>query len=160
MTLGPVFETGSMAGLMTLFGRHSSVMTNFKIYYPESRPIGARRGLATGAGAAVCGGAWRALECCRDTVQQGYGTGWALAIPINGWVGGTRYTPPGTTQLPAPPGTHAHDPHCHHARAPGHHEHAHMTGLRPTKEILGVDNALPGTEAYRTLVLRLTAPWF
>ena len=44
MVLGAVFETGTMAGLMTLFGRHSGLWTNFKILYLESRPIGPRGG--------------------------------------------------------------------------------------------------------------------
>ena len=39
----PVFETGSMAGLMTLFSRHSLEWTNFRIYNPESRLIGPGR---------------------------------------------------------------------------------------------------------------------
>ena len=43
MTFGPVFETGSMAGLMAVFWRHSRKLTNFKIYYPESRPYCSRR---------------------------------------------------------------------------------------------------------------------
>ena len=37
MVSSTFFETGSMAGLMTLLGRHSGIMTNFRIYYPESR---------------------------------------------------------------------------------------------------------------------------
>ena len=38
MLLRPVFETGSMAGLMTDFRRHSGLMTNFSIFRAESRP--------------------------------------------------------------------------------------------------------------------------
>ena len=33
----PGFETGTMAGLITLFRRHSGFMTNFKIFEAESR---------------------------------------------------------------------------------------------------------------------------
>ena len=55
------FETGSMAGLMRIFGRHYGFMTNFRIYGPESRLIEP----GTGAGAIGCAegptGAWSAL---------------------------------------------------------------------------------------------------
>ena len=38
MIIEPVFDIGSMTGLMTLFGRHSGIMTNFSIFMTESRP--------------------------------------------------------------------------------------------------------------------------
>ena len=37
--LEPLFETGSMPGLIRTFRRHSGLYTNFKIYKMESRPI-------------------------------------------------------------------------------------------------------------------------
>ena len=71
-------------------------------------------------------------------------TGWALAIPISGswvhtgWVlGGTRYS-----THPVPTGrTHLYQGPVHQPAATGTQGHAHMTVLRSTKEILGVDNA-------------------
>ena len=83
MTSERVFEIGTMAGLMTVFGRHSGFMTNFKILGPESRPMygcgspGVRRGQE---GPGVPGGHGIARS----------GNGWALAIP---WLG------PGNTNV-------------------------------------------------------------
>ena len=48
------FETGTMTGLMTLFGRHSGFMTNFSILLMESRRIGLKLRVRE---LQVCGGA-------------------------------------------------------------------------------------------------------
>ena len=72
MTFERVLRTGTMPGLMTLFGRHSGLYTNFKIYYPESRLYWPREAYPTGAGAQVCGEARKASECLGDAVGTGY----------------------------------------------------------------------------------------
>ena len=92
MNNGPVFEIGTMAGLMTVFRRHSVIMTNFSIFMAESRPYWVQEGISAGAGAGVCGGPGTGLECPGDTVMPAWATGWALAIPmyagrvVPGWV--------------------------------------------------------------------------
>ena len=93
----------------------------------------------------MCGGPSRGLECpggrrnvglrhrlgpgnTNVRVREG-GTRYStLPVP-------TRYTPPWYPPVPQPP-THR----CH-ATAPVLLGHAHMTDLRSTKEILGVDDA-------------------
>ena len=52
MTFGPLFEIGTMAGLMSPFSRHSGILTNFRIIEAESRPYWLQVG--TG-GEQVCG---------------------------------------------------------------------------------------------------------
>ena len=37
----------------------------------------------------VCGGPRKGLECLADADNAGYGNGWALAIPNNGYIPGT-----------------------------------------------------------------------
>ena len=46
MTFEPVFEIGSMPGLIALFSRHSGIMTNFKILVLESRLYWSWEGIA------------------------------------------------------------------------------------------------------------------
>ena len=50
MTYEPVFETGSMAGLMALFRRHSGLLTNFSIFLEISPLLVLRRVLRAQAG--------------------------------------------------------------------------------------------------------------
>ena len=83
----------------------------------------------------------RGPECPGDTVGRAYGTGWALAIPIQGgWVGSTpprhppSHTPPRVLPLP-------HRAVCTTRPVLGHLGHAHMTVLDTAKEILGVEYA-------------------
>ena len=112
MTFRPVFETGSMTGLITLFSRHSGFLTNFSIFIMESRLIGSRRAY-TGCGSqGVRRGPGGPLECPGDTVLRAWDSGWALAIPIRGagrWVPGiapSQYPPsrtPGSTPPWYPP---------------------------------------------------------
>ena len=99
----------------------------------------------------VCGGLCSSLECLADADNGVRGSGWALAIPIMGpggyWVGGgvvpTQYHPPACTgyTAPGPASGPASGPACPSYRSPGHQEHAHMTVLRLSKDILGVNNA-------------------
>ena len=108
-----LFETGSMTGLMALFGRHSWVMTNFSILLMESR---LKMVLGYGCGSRVCGGPSRP-GVPGDTVLTLY---LGLVGPwqyqsVGGWVG-TRYTHP-----PYPPGPHV-DQH------PAHDQHGYATG--------------------------------
>ena len=87
MTFGPVFDIGSMAGLITLFGRHSGLWTNFSIFEVRSRPYWSQEeyieceepGCAEGAA-----GPWSARVDAETLVT---GTGWALAILIWGPAG-------------------------------------------------------------------------
>ena len=141
MVSGAVLETGSMAGLMNTFGRHSRIMTNFSIFMAESRPFGPRGGLATGAGARVCGeGQWPS-ECPGDTVHHCSGIGWPWQYQCSrqaaGWVPGGYYTgyypthPTPGTPLPASD-----------VSIPVHPVTARTCVLGRSKEILGVDNAL------------------
>ena len=58
MTYERLFEIGTMAGLMALFSRHSRLLTNFRIFEAESRPV------ASGE-EQVCGGSSRDPECLR-----------------------------------------------------------------------------------------------
>ena len=74
------------------------------------------------------------------------GTGWALAIPMyGGTVLGGYYPLPTQYLYTALPGAVPGLP-----RGTRPQEHAHMTGLDPSKEILGVDNA-----QYRLGIARL-----
>ena len=59
MEYGRFFETGSMTGLMTLFRRHSRIMTNFSIFEVESRPYWCQYG----CGSARCAEGPVGLEC-------------------------------------------------------------------------------------------------
>ena len=99
MVLGPVFEIGSMTGLMSLFSRHSEIMTNFSIYMAESRPYWPQVGCGSPRCAEGPAGAWSAWE---DTV----GAGLLLVGPWQyhgGLLGSTSpLYPPG---IPTP-GTH------------------------------------------------------
>ena len=84
MTFGPVFETGTMAGLMTLFGRHPGVLTNFRILYPESRLYWLQEGYLSARSLGCAegpAGAWSAPGGRRNACT---GMGWALAIPMYG----------------------------------------------------------------------------
>ena len=136
VTLGRFFETGSMAGLMRLFRRHSGLWTNFKIYYLESRPIGPGRAYLSAGSLGVRKGPAGTLECPGGRRYRGLGMGWALAIPMWGArVGGrgsTRYSTlplptPGTTPPPTTPGTAPLDVAAGGEPVSG--VHAHMTVL-------------------------------
>ena len=98
-----LFETGTMAGLIEEKGLHSGIYTNFRIFRVESRLYWPWEACC-GCGSHRCaeGPEWT-WSACGDTVGLGYGTGWALAIPILHYRLGT--TPPPTTGwvLPLPP---------------------------------------------------------
>ena len=75
----------------------------------------------------MCGGSCRDLECLGGRVMPGYGTGWALAIPITGilggWVGSTR-----CSTLPVPTLPH----HPWYTRPPLDHDlHGWTTAWGP-----------------------------
>ena len=86
----------------------------------------------------MCGGPREGPECLRGAIQPGYGNGWALAIPIGGCMGSTRYSTLLVPTCPHPPGTHLHPPRT---PLPGHATPG-TASLASTKKILGVDNAL------------------
>ena len=117
----PLFETGTMAGLIKLFGRHSEIMTNFSIFMIESRPYGSTR---TGE-EQVCGGPWhRAWSACGVLTD----TGWTLAIPIYGyWVGTGWVLYPGIPTHPVP-----------HCRTTPVHPPAHHSGPPYYKDVHAV----------------------
>ena len=143
-----------MAGLMTLFRRHSGFYTNFKIYMMESRHIwrntecgetGVRRALA---------GAWSAGRAQKRGLRQWLGPG-----NTNKRVSGTSWVVHRYTTLPVLP-SHAHPGYthpatraraCHRCLVPGALGHAHMTSLMRPKEILGVEYA----QVYRSVALRM-----
>ena len=126
MVLEPVFDTGSMAGLMTLFGRHSVIWTNFKIYLMESRPIGTRWGLAPREEAKVCGGPsgpgvpW--LDACHRCLAL-VGP-WQYQCNRLGSVPGIPL--PGTTQPCTTPGTPTSTDVDQHGDADGYGDHWDM----------------------------------
>ena len=137
----PLFETGTMAGLMDFFSRHSRIITNFKIYIPESRHIGVRGGISECGEPRCAEGPGRALECLGGRRYACLATGWALAIPMCGLGSTPVYHPPGTHPVYHPSGTHP-------ATRPVPVQAMHRTGasavtrgLESPKEILGVDNA-------------------
>ena len=59
----PVFDTGSMPGLIKLFRRHSGFSTNFRIFSLESRLIGSGRAILSARSHGVRRGSAGALEC-------------------------------------------------------------------------------------------------
>ena len=81
MTLGAVFETGSMAGLMSYFSRHSGFLTNFSILYAESRPYWLQVGTSAREEPRCAEGPGRAWSAWVDACSPVTGIGWALAIP-------------------------------------------------------------------------------
>ena len=98
----------------------------------ESRRYWVLEGISECGELQVCGGARRALECLQWAQIAGYGSGWALAIPISshGRVGegSTRYTHP--PRYPA--GTPPRVPTCR----THHDEHVRYSGdsrLRPAQ---------------------------
>ena len=141
MVLGPLFETGSMTGLMLLSSRHSRLMTNFKIYRPESRP---NRPAETARGGQVCGGptgpgvpVWTRVTGYIPLVGP-----WQYQSTVGGYY--TGYYPSPTDHCTA---------RCHHRcrtlpRATTRWESAPTCSLGSTKEILGVDNALLDTGSW------------
>ena len=104
MTFEPVFEIGSMPGLMDEFSRHSGIMTNFSISKMESRLYGPEAGILS------AGSRWCAEGSSRDPgvppvgaeAWLGYGLGPGstnVAGWEDGWVVPTRYT---TLPVPTP----------------------------------------------------------
>ena len=114
VTFEPTFETGTMAGLMTLFGRHSEVWTNFRILLAESRPYWVQKRVLSARSHGVRKGQqgpWSAMVDAETGIWQWLGpgntnmrAGWGGVLPA-------RYTPPGTHPA-APPRvrTHRHRP--------------------------------------------------
>ena len=66
-----------MPGLITLFRRHSAVLTNFKDIYPESRPYWVQEGHIECEELGVRRGPGRALECPADAETHA----WQLVGP-------------------------------------------------------------------------------
>ena len=60
MVLEPVFEIGTMPGLIMLFRRYSGILTNFRIIEAESRPDWLQEGHAGSRCAEGPAGAWSA----------------------------------------------------------------------------------------------------
>ena len=89
----------------------------------------------------MCGGPWSGLECPGDTVARavgywlGPGNTNVLGDRLGGYTGWVLHPP--THPVYRLPLLHA----CTVPRSPGSQEHAHMTRLASTKEILGVNNA-------------------
>ena len=131
-----------MAGLMTENRRHSGFMTNFSIFMAESRLYWSWYGCGSPG---VRRGPAGALECLGDTVgglRHGLGPG--NTNPGCGRVG-TRYStlPAPTHPYPTPGTTPPRNPRTRTTSAgEGAAGAVHMTVLRSTKEILGVENAL------------------
>ena len=95
-----------MTGLMTFLGRHSRFMTNFKIYYPESRPIslGGRYAECEEPGVRRASGG--GLECPvdADNGDMAWVGPWQYQITGTGWVlGSTRCSTLPVPTLLAPP---------------------------------------------------------
>ena len=82
MLFGPVFEIGTMAGLMMELGRHSGLWTNFKILDPESRPISLQGPYVSARSPGVRRDPAGVLECPGGRRYAVLGMGWALAIPV------------------------------------------------------------------------------
>ena len=82
MTYGGLFETGTMAGLIMLFRRHSRFMTNFRIFKVESRSIGSRGRYVECEEPRCAEGLAEARSAWVDAETAVSGTGWALAIPM------------------------------------------------------------------------------
>ena len=130
MTFGPVFETGSMTGLINEKRRHSRIMTNFKIYTMESRPYGSRRanlsarspGVRRPSGPECLGGRRPAmpvsLSPSHATLRPPLpaalwtsGAGCGMRAGLAWSVGSTRYSPP-TGIPPSQYPTYRTLPHC------------------------------------------------
>ena len=78
-------------------------MTNFSILYPESRLYWVQEGYLSAGSPGCAEGPGLGLECPGWAQNCVSGTGWALAIPINGRVAGEGSTQPPGIPLP---GTH------------------------------------------------------
>ena len=140
--MDPLFDIGSMTGLMTLFWRHFAVWTNFKILLAESRPYWLQVGLPTGAGAAGVRRPQGGPECL-----QGHGNAWQYHWLGPGNTNPRRWVVPSRYTLLVVPSRH-HPGYASplptgavHTAGPATVTlgHAHMTVLRRSKEILGVE---------------------
>ena len=115
VTSEPLFDIGTMAGLIMLFSRHSGILTNFRIFDLESRLIGPEAGYGECEEPGVRRGPDRALECPVDADNAL----WGLVGPwqyqcsgvrvLGGWwrVVPTQYPP-----SPPTPGTPLPTHHC------------------------------------------------
>ena len=108
-----------MAGLMTIFSRHSRIMTNFRILRPESRPNRPQLGTVRSRCAEGPVGPWSA--CGRaialvgpwqyqygDTMVEGSTPTRYTHVPVPG-LGTARRAHPGLTTMPRPLGTCTYD---------------------------------------------------
>ena len=144
MTFRPVFQTGSMPGLINIFSRHYGFMTNFSILLMESRLYWLRGGYLSARSPGVRRA--RGPECLGGRRNACLGTGWVLAM-----VGPWQYQCTRLDQYPGIPPSR-YPPSLHHPGTPPprthpvpHTMYANVTTATPvlasTKEILGVDNA-------------------
>ena len=129
-----------MAGLMNIFRRHSGILTNFRIYSSESRPIWLQEPVSECEEprcAEVPAGGWSAWVDAEAASRALVGPWQYRTGPLGSTPGIPSWYPPG---IPIP-GTHLAPPTCRYrarTRCYWLLEHAHMAVLGTAKEILGV----------------------
>ena len=174
MTSEPVFESGTMAGLIDEKRRHSGIWTNFKIYLMKSRLYWSREAYLS-ARSQVCGARQCLAECLADAdpwtssrlpAAARANTPAAPALPAlllivpaagprSRWVVPLPWYPP-MYPTPVPTLLYTAD-----ATLPVHGAQRVTVVLRPSKEILGVQEHRGHADTPDT-VLRSAlrpAPW-